>query len=54
MKQDTQAIEAKTIGLIDSLRTTCGDYGLAGGGSEYKIITEMFFISSSTTNSVMK
>lgn len=42
MKQDTQAIEAKTIGLIDSLRTTCGDYGLAGGGSEYKIITEMF------------
>ena len=42
MKQDTQAIEAKTIGLIDSLRTTCGEYGLAGGGSEYKIITEMF------------
>lgn len=42
MKQDTQTIEAKTIGLIDSLRTTCGEYGLAGGGSEYKIITEMF------------
>lgn len=42
MAQDTQAIEAKTINLIDSLRTTCGEYGLAGGGSEYKIITEMF------------
>ncbi len=42
MAHDTQNIEAKTIGLIDSLRTTCGEYGLAGGGSEYKIITEMF------------
>lgn len=42
MEQDTHIIEAKTIGLIDSLRTTCGEYGLAGGGSEYKIITEMF------------
>lgn len=42
MAHDTQSIEVKTIGLIDSLRTTCGEYGLAGGGSEYKIITEMF------------
>lgn len=42
MKHNAQAIEAKTIALIDSLRTTCGEYGLAGGGSEYKIITEMF------------
>ena len=42
MTQDTKIIEAKTIELIDSLRTTCGEYGLAGGGSEYKIITEMF------------
>lgn len=42
MEQETHIIEAKTIGLIDSLRTTCGEYGLAGGGSEYKIITEMF------------
>lgn len=42
MEQETHIIEARTIGLIDSLRTTCGEYGLAGGGSEYKIITEMF------------
>lgn len=42
MEQETHIIEGKTIALIDSLRTTCGEYGLAGGGSEYKIITEMF------------
>jgi type I restriction enzyme M protein len=42
MTQETHEIEAKTLALIDSLRTTCGEYGLAGGGSEYKIITEMF------------
>lgn len=42
MTQETHEIEAKTLVLIDSLRTTCGEYGLAGGGSEYKIITEMF------------
>ena len=42
MEQENHIIESKTIALIDSLRTTCGEYGLAGGGSEYKIITEMF------------
>ena len=31
-----------TIALIDSLKSTTGAFGLAGTGSEYKIVTEMF------------
>ena len=31
-----------TIELIDSLKRTTGAYGLAGTGSEYKIVTEIF------------
>jgi type I restriction enzyme M protein len=35
-------ITASTIALIDSLKSTTGAFGLAGTGSEYKIVTEMF------------
>lgn len=35
-------LNAKTIALIDSLKSTTGAYGLANNGSEYKIITEIF------------
>lgn len=35
-------LNAKTIALIDSLKGTTGEYGLANGGSEYRIITEIF------------
>lgn len=35
-------ITAKTIELIDSLKSTTSAFGLAGTGSEYKIVTEMF------------
>ena len=35
-------LNAKTIALIDSLKSTTGEYGLANGGSEYRIITEIF------------
>lgn len=35
-------ISKATIALIDSLKSTTGAYGLAGTGSEYKIVTEMF------------
>jgi type I restriction enzyme M protein len=35
-------IKDKTIQLIDSLKNTTSEYGLAGTGSEYKIVTEMF------------
>ena len=35
-------LNAKTIALIDSLKTTTGECGLANGGSEYRIITEIF------------
>lgn len=38
---DTE-LNTKTIALIDSLKTTTGEYGLANGGSEYRIITEIF------------
>lgn len=31
-----------TIALIDSLKSTTGAFGLAGTGSEYKIVTELF------------
>ena len=37
-----QDLNAKTIALIDSLKSTTGAYGLANNGSEYKIITEIF------------
>lgn len=35
-------ITEATIELIDSLKSTTGAFGLAGTGSEYKIVTEMF------------
>lgn len=35
-------IAESTIALIDSLKSTTGAFGLAGTGSEYKIVTEMF------------
>lgn len=35
-------ISEATIALIDSLKSTTGAFGLAGTGSEYKIVTEMF------------
>lgn len=35
-------IRERTIALIDSLKSTTGAYGLAGTGSEYKIVVEMF------------
>ena len=35
-------ISEATITLIDSLKSTTGAFGLAGTGSEYKIVTEMF------------
>lgn len=35
-------LELKTTSLIDRLRATCKDYGLAGTGNEYLIITDVF------------
>ena len=35
-------ITESTIALIDSLKRTTGAFGLAGTGSEYKIVTELF------------
>lgn len=35
-------ITESTIALIDSLKSTTSDFGLAGTGSEYKIVIEMF------------
>ena len=35
-------ITESTIAMIDSLKSTTGAFGLAGTGSEYKIVTEMF------------
>lgn len=35
-------ITESTIALIDSLKSTTGAFGLAGTGSEYKIVTEIF------------
>lgn len=35
-------ITEATLALIDSLKSTTGAFGLAGTGSEYKIVTEMF------------
>lgn len=36
------SITESTISLIDSLKSTTGAFGLAGTGSEYKIVTELF------------
>ena len=36
------SITESTIALIDSLKSTTGAFGLAGTGSEYKIVTELF------------
>ena len=36
------SITESTIALIDSLKSTTGVFGLAGTGSEYKIVTELF------------
>lgn len=38
----TTTIEAKTKELIDSLKSTCANYGLGNDGNEYKIITQIF------------
>lgn len=35
-------ISDATIALIDSLKSTTNAFGLAGTGSEYRIVTEMF------------
>ena len=35
-------IKEDTIKLIDSLKTTCQNYGLGNDGNEYKIITQVF------------
>lgn len=35
-------ISEATIALIDSLKGTTNAFGLAGTGSEYRIVTEMF------------
>lgn len=35
-------IEESTKRLIDSLKTTCGSFGLGNDGNEYKIIIQMF------------
>lgn len=35
-------IKAKTIKLIDELKSTCASYGMGGDGNEYKIITQVF------------
>ena len=36
------SVTESTIALIDSLKSTTGAFGLAGTGSEYKIVTELF------------
>lgn len=38
----TTNISEATIALIDSLKSTTNAFGLAGTGSEYRIVTEMF------------
>lgn len=38
----TQEFEQRTRRLIDSLKTTCADYGLGNDGNEFKIITQVF------------
>lgn len=35
-------IKEKTIQLIDSLKATCGAYGMGNDGNEYKVITQVF------------
>lgn len=47
-------ITESTIALIDSLKSTTGAFGLAGTGSEYKIVTEMFLYKFFNDNSAMK
>lgn len=47
-------ISEATIALIDSLKSTTGAFGLAGTGSEYKIVTEMFLYKFSMTNLVTR
>ncbi|MBP3063853.1 type I restriction-modification system subunit M [Pseudomonas chengduensis] len=38
----TQEFEQRTRRLIDSLKSTCADYGLGNDGNEFKIITQVF------------
>lgn len=47
-------ISEATIALIDSLKSTTGAYGLAGTGSEYKIVTEMFLYKFLMISSAMR
>ncbi|MGL5901398.1 MAG: SAM-dependent DNA methyltransferase, partial [Cetobacterium sp.] len=35
-------IKKETIKLIDALKSTCQNYGIANDGNEYKVITQMF------------
>ena len=35
-------ITESTVALIDSLKSTTAEFGLAGTGSEYKIVIEIF------------
>lgn len=41
-------ISEATIALIDSLKGTTNAFGLAGTGSEYRIVTEMFLYNASS------
>lgn len=47
-------ITESTVALIDSLKSTTAEFGLAGTGSEYKIVIEIFLYKFSMTSSVMK
>lgn len=35
-------IKEKTLELIDSLKSTCGSYGMGNDGNEYKVVTQIF------------
>jgi type I restriction enzyme M protein len=39
---DNSIFESKTKLLIDSLKSTCANYGLGNDGNEFKIITQVF------------
>ena len=39
---DKAVVDEATKKLIDSLKQTCGSYGLGNDGNEYKIIIQVF------------
>lgn len=41
----TETIIANTKQMIDDLKTVCANFGLGNASSEYKIITEIFFVN---------